>query len=84
MSSALGSRRVALLLDAIRGALDEIEKLPVSTEAEALRGKATSYESEVLGWTDAPPTDERREAMMKVVLGLHVAVTRLRVSTAGR
>ena len=51
--------------------------MPDSPEVRALKATAAKLQAEAEAWTDKPPTYEEREAMMKKVLGLHVAATRL-------
>lgn len=71
------TRRMSIVLDAISIAVQQLAKVPDSLEVQALRAKALAYESEVKQWTDAPPTTEQREAMMKRVLALNASVTKL-------
>ena len=71
------TKRMSLVLDAVQIALGQLAKLPNSPEVEDLRTKALAYEKEAKHWSEKPPTSEQREAMMKKVLALHVAVTKL-------
>jgi hypothetical protein len=77
------SKRTSLVLDAIDLALAQLAKMPDSVEVRAWRVKAVAYEADAKDWSLAPPTAEQREAMMKKILGLHVAVTKLREPRSG-
>jgi hypothetical protein len=71
------SNRTAVILDAIEIAVHELAKLPDSPESSALRTKALAFEETAKAWPHAPPTQEKRGAMMQSVLALHVEVMKL-------
>jgi hypothetical protein len=74
--------RLSLALKSILAASDVLARLPDSPELIALKATAAKLQAEAETWPEKPPTYEEREAMMKKVLGLHVAVTKLaRTST---
>lgn len=68
---------MSLVMDAIQIAVDQLAKMPNSPEVEALRSKASAYADDARGWPHARPTAEHKEAMMKNVLALQIAVTKL-------
>jgi hypothetical protein len=67
-----------LVLKAIRSAAAQLARLPQSPDLDELRGTASACAAEAEAWKDAPPTDVQRDAMMKRVLALQVAVTKAR------
>lgn len=66
------------MLDAIQQALATFARLPDSPEARALREQCLAVEATAKEWARVPPSVEDREAMMRKVLALHVAITKLR------
>jgi hypothetical protein len=74
---ATRTRRMSLVMDAIQIALDQLAKMPDSPSVEALRSKAAAYAADAKGWAQVRPTAEHKEAMMKNVLALQIAVTKL-------
>jgi hypothetical protein len=71
------TKRTVVALEALEVALAELARLPETPEAEALLKKGFALQREVKAWADKPAMAQQREAMMKKVLGLHVAVSRL-------
>ena len=71
------TKRTVVALEALEVALVELAKLPESAETEALVTRGFEHSREVKAWADKVPTPEQREALMKKVLGLHMAVSRL-------
>jgi len=69
--------RTLVALDALEVALAHIAQLPECAESEELLMKAFMLQREVKKWTDHPPTSDEREKMMKRVLSLHIAASRL-------
>jgi hypothetical protein len=55
--------------------------LPEGPEVSALRERALGYIEEVAMWSAERPSVEAREATMKNVLALHVAVKKLRMDS---
>lgn len=72
------SKRTALVSDAIRQALASLAILPNSEEALTLRERCLACQAVANEWSQTPPTPEEREAMMRKVIALHVAITKLR------
>lgn len=72
------SRRIAFALDAIAAALEALATVPDGDDKLRLVAEARACERKVQAWRDSPPAIEEREAVMKKVLSLHVAVARLR------
>lgn len=72
------SKRTALVIDAIRLAVDSLAVLPDSEDARELRASCCALRSAVEAWNVAPPSAEEREQTMRKVVALHVAVTKLR------
>jgi len=70
-------QRLSLALKSILAASEVLAKLPDSPEVIALRATAAKLQAEAETWPEKPPTYEEREAMMKKVLVLHVAATKL-------
>jgi|HubBroStandDraft_4_1064222.scaffolds.fasta_scaffold05481_7 hypothetical protein len=68
---------IALVIGAVNIVLKHLEKLPGGPEVSALRERALGYIEEVAMWSTERPSVEVREATMKNVLALHVAVKKL-------
>jgi hypothetical protein len=66
-----------MVLEAVDIVLRNLAELPDGADARKVREKALAYIKEAEGWRDHPPSVEKREALMKKVLGLHTAVSRL-------
>ena len=74
------TKRTIVALEALEVALAELSKLPETAETESLLLRGFQLQREVKAWADKPATPVQREAMMKKVLSLHVAISRLRTS----
>lgn len=74
----LYSHRTTLALDAVRAAVDALEGAPATEERDRLLEEARTCERLVAAWADNPPSAGEREALMRKVLALNVAVARLR------
>jgi hypothetical protein len=72
-----GSRQMALLRDAVEVVMRRLSVLPPSPEVEELRTRAEDCRRQVEGRKQLAPTAAQREAVMKHVLGLHVALSKL-------
>jgi hypothetical protein len=72
------SGRTTLALDAVRAAIEALDKLAGTDEQAGLLGEARTCEGLVAAWTDRPPSAEEREELMRRVLALNVAVAKLR------
>ncbi len=67
----------ARVTKAIRTAAEQLAKMPRSPEVLALKSDIVALEEELAGWTTNPPASEQREGMMKKVLAIHLAITKL-------
>jgi len=75
----VGPPKIAsFVLDSIDIVLQSLAVLEESPEVTELRGRAIDCRTKVLQWTMRPPTTEEREKMMQTVLGLHIAVAKLK------
>lgn len=72
------SKRTNLALGAVDAAVAALASLPESDHTRRLLAEAESCARGIHSWVDRPPTAEEREATMKRVLGLHVAIAALR------
>jgi len=72
-------RGLALVIEAVNVILRHLAEAPDSPEVRELRERGLGYINEAVLWKDARPRPsvEMREALMKKVLGLHVAVNKL-------
>lgn len=70
-------RGIALVIGAVHVILKRLAELPEGPEVHAQRETALGYIGEVAMWNASQPSVEMREATMKRVLALHVAVNRL-------
>lgn len=75
------SKKTPGVLDAIRQALATFDALPDTPEAWKLRDECLVMEATAREWSRVPPSAEEREAMMRRVLALHIAITKLRRKT---
>jgi hypothetical protein len=72
-------RGIALIIDAVNIILKHLGEKPDGPEVHELRERALGYINEAVLWKDARPRPsvEKREALMKKVLALHVEVKKL-------
>lgn len=75
------TKKTPRVLDAIHQALATFASLPDSPQARELREECLAVEATAREWALAPPSAEDREEMMRKVLALHIAITKLRRST---
>jgi len=70
---------IALVIEAVNVILRHMGELPDGPEVRELRHKALGYINEAVLWKDVRPrpSGEVRDALMKKVLVLHVAVNKL-------
>jgi hypothetical protein len=68
---------IAVLLDNICTVLRALATMPTSPDVRTLTDRALACERTVKDWGNHPPTAEAHEAMMKKILGLHTALSRL-------
>ncbi len=69
--------KLDLLLDSIVVVLRALATMPSTPEVRELVDRALDSERMVKAWPRQPPTPDEREAMMRKVLGLHTALTKL-------
>jgi hypothetical protein len=69
--------KLDLLLDSIVSVLRALATMPSSPEVRSLADRALDCERSVKAWDERPPTPAEREAMMRTVLGLHTALSKL-------
>jgi hypothetical protein len=74
------SKRTTLALDAVLAAIVVLDGLPDSEERARLQTLARECEDAIRGWCEAAPAPDERESMMRRVLALNVAVTKLKRS----
>jgi hypothetical protein len=74
------TKRTIVALEALEVALAELAKLPETPETEALLSRGFALQREVKAWADKPATPVQREAMMKKVLALHIAISKMRAA----
>jgi len=82
--TAAGSKRLTLAKNALDVVLRRLSALPHSPEVEDLRRRTGDCLRLVDGWTLNPPTPEQREAVMQLVLNLHIATAKLERRAASR
>lgn len=68
------STRLAIVRKALDDAIARLDEIPATTETRRLRVRAMTYYGALQRWQTTPPSVEQREALVKVVLELHVAV----------
>ncbi len=68
------STRLAIIAQALEDALERLAELPESPQVRRLKARALAYRSAVQGWSLSPPSVERREAMVDLVLQLNIEV----------
>jgi hypothetical protein len=69
--------RLAVVREAIDVVLRHLECLPTSDRVEQLRAWVLDCIQETEQWRASPPTAREREGLMKRLLALHVAVTKI-------
>ena len=68
------STRLNIVEKSLTDCLERLRDLGASARVRELRGKAQAYERAVRAWTLTPPTEEQRQAMVKLVLELNLEV----------
>jgi hypothetical protein len=69
--------RFVVVREAIDVVLRHLERLPLSGRTEQIHAWLDECLQEVDQWSASPPTDREGEGLMKRVLALHVAVTKM-------
>jgi hypothetical protein len=79
MKRNVAVRGIKLIIDAANVILKHLGEMPDDPQARELRDKALGYIDEAVLWRDARPRPsvEKREALMKKVLALHIEVKNL-------
>jgi hypothetical protein len=72
----IGSTRLAIVRSALDDVLARLAEIPSTKDTRGLRVRAITYEHALSRWQTAPPSAFQREALLKVVLELHVEVMR--------
>jgi hypothetical protein len=72
-----GSTRLAIVEQALIDALERLRDMPASARSRELRSKAEGYERALRAWITRPPTEEQRQALLKLVIELNVEVIAL-------
>jgi hypothetical protein len=75
------TRPTSRALDAIHQALATFAALPDSPNAHELREQYLAIEVTAREWARVPPSPEDRDLLIRKVLALHVAITKLRRTT---
>lgn len=70
-------RGIALVIEVVNIILRHLAAAPDGPEARELRDKALGYINEAVLWMEPRPSVEKREALMKKALALHVEVNKL-------
>jgi hypothetical protein len=77
VSKKPGSTRLAIVEQALIDALERLRDITPSPRSRELRSKAEGYERALRAWVTRPPTEEQRQALLKLVLELNVEVIAL-------
>jgi hypothetical protein len=77
LSCVAQTKQNSLVFDAIRQTLAVLEKAPISEEVRRLREECLAYRHIAERWAEEPPTLREREELMKQVLSLQLAATRI-------
>ncbi len=78
------STRLSIVEHALADAIDRLDGLPVTQDAERLRTLALQYQIELDRWRAQPPNDAERESLLKAVLDLDVALIRAGAAPSDR
>jgi hypothetical protein len=76
-----GSIRLSIVEQALIDAQERLRDMTASPRSRELRAKAEGYERALRAWVTRPPTEEQRQALLKLVLELNVEVIALGRST---
>jgi hypothetical protein len=71
------TKRTSVVLNALRVTMRNLQEVPDSPETAKLWRLAMEYEREAQQWPETSPSNYQREAMMKLVLALHIEVAKL-------
>ena len=76
------STRLNIVTQSLHDSLERLRELPATARVRELRTKAQAYERAVRQWSIHPPSEEQRQAMVKLVLELNMEVIGLRKAIA--
>jgi hypothetical protein len=71
------STRFSIVEQSLNDSLERLRELPSTPRVRELRTAARTYERAVQAWNHAPPSDQQRSALVKLVLELNVSVMEL-------
>jgi hypothetical protein len=70
----LRSTRINIVEQSLTDTLERLSELGSSARVRELRMKAQGFERAVKAWSLTPPSEQQRQAMMKLVLELNLEV----------
>lgn len=68
------STRLSIVDQALSDIVERLAEMPLTPRVRELRIRATAFEKRVSAWEKAPPSDEERTEVMRLVLELSVEV----------
>jgi hypothetical protein len=74
LAFAVRSTRINIVEQSLADTLERLSELGASARVRELRMKAQGFDRAVKAWSLTPPTEQQRQAMMKLVLELNVEV----------
>jgi hypothetical protein len=76
------STRLNIVTQSLHDSLERLRDMPATARVRELRTKAQAYERAVRQWSIHPPSEEQRQAMVKLVIEMNMEVMALRKATA--
>jgi hypothetical protein len=76
------STRLSIVTQSLHDSLERLRDLPATARIRELRTKAQAYERAVRKWSIHPPSEEQRQAMVKLVLELNIETMAVRKASA--
>ncbi len=77
MESKAGSTRLAIVEKSLADSLERLSELPPGPRVRELKTKAEGFQRAMRSWALRPPTEDQRQALMKLVLELNMEVMAL-------
>jgi hypothetical protein len=77
------AKNIQLVVDAVNVVLKNLGQVKDNAEGRTLEELGFAYIQQAEGWKDHPPAVEQREALMRKVLALHIAASRIRRPRGG-
>jgi len=71
------STRLNIVEQSLNDSLERLRELPASPRVRELRARVEGYQRTHRAWSQRPPTEEQRAALVKLVLELNVDVMAL-------